>query len=516
MVYVSILKDKVFRIFVYLSISIIFYPVVVHSAVFNVTNEDELRQALSIAESNGEDDIVNIAAGLYETFGAPFGYSSAQNFALTIQGAGAGFTILDAGESDRVLEINTVSESDIVITIKSLTIQNGFPVTMGGGGSANPNGGGILAFSQNISIEDCEFINNIVSLDGNGGGLSVDAENKINLLGNLFSGNSAGFGGGGGANLSALELNIIGNQFIENSAHSGGGLHASGTMNISSNQFIQNTAAISGGGSYLGSSDPNLSNNEFYSNIAEFGDGGGAYLDSESGVVSCTITNNIFSNNSSSANGGGIAILTCCFMIDYVITNNTFTLNTANENGGGMSFQATLGEVAPPPIEQAFILDIYNNIVFNNFSTGNGDDLFIVENAFPGKNLVVSLFNNDFSDLSVDCVSQFGCTTEINQGNNINQDPLFVDSEAGDFSLLPDSPCIDAGDPNAPDVPDTDIFGNPRVPPPDMGAVEYIEEAIKGGGGCSIAHNPVSSSLAVFLALPVLILIRRIVKRYRS
>ena len=63
MVYVSLLKGKVVRLLLSVIVSLMFYPLVVHSAVFNVTNGDELRQALSIAESNGEDDTIHIATG---------------------------------------------------------------------------------------------------------------------------------------------------------------------------------------------------------------------------------------------------------------------------------------------------------------------------------------------------------------------------------------------------------------------------------------------------------------------
>ena len=130
----------------------------------------------------------------------------------------------------------------------------------------------------------------------------------------------------------------------------------------------------------------------------------------------------------------------------------------------------------------------------------------------------VNLFNNDFSDFISDCENTEGCEPNINEGGNIDEDPLFVDAAAGDVSLQPDSPCIDAGDPDAPDVPDTDFFGNARVPPPDMGAVEFIEIVVDGeaAGGCSIAPTQVTSSLAVFLAIPVVMLIRRIVRRQRA
>ena len=82
-----------------------------------------------------------------------------------------------------------------------------------------------------------------------------------------------------------------------------------------------------------------------------------------------------------------------------------------------------------------------------------------------------------------------GCTLMWGAGN-IDADPLFVDPGywddnevwvEGDYHLLPDSPCIDAGDPNHPyDPNETDLDGKPRIINGriDMGAYEY---------SCSIA-----------------------------
>jgi len=60
-------------------------------------------------------------------------------------------------------------------------------------------------------------------------------------------------------------------------------------------------------------------------------------------------------------------------------------------------------------------------------------------------------------------------------------------------------------------------LGNPRVSPPDMGAFEYLEIVDGHGsqGGCSITNNTDESSLAAFFAIPILILTRRIIKRYK-
>jgi len=506
MVNASFLKDKILNLFLLVIVSLLLYPLEVKSAVFNVTNEDELRDALSMAESNGEDDVINIAAGVYQTFGAPFEYSSAQDFALTIEGAGAGFTILDGGETNRVLEINTVSEADIVITIKSLTIQNGYHLSMLEDGYI-PGGAGINAFSQNVSIENCEFINNFVSTTGNGGGLFADVENKINLLGNLFSGNSAP-SDGGGANLNAFELYISGNQFIDNSAVLG-----------------------SGGGAYTSGIKLYLNDNEFYGNLSGDNSGGlySRFFSSQE-VANVNMINNIFAQNNSfmsgNREGGAVSILGA---EEVNIINNTLTMNSSGEESGALMLEI------PVPFPGDNIINIYNNIAIAN-DIIDGADILVNGQPFPVPTIpptgfpepvtvdygTVNLFNNDVGvfevkePISGGCdISEVTCVLEINEGDNISEDPLLVNAEVGDFSLLPDSPCIDAGDPDAPDVPDTDIFGNPRVPPPDMGAVEFIEEVVKGGGGCSITSTPVTSSLAVFFVLPVLLIIRRIVKEYR-
>ncbi|MFQ6618999.1 MAG: right-handed parallel beta-helix repeat-containing protein, partial [Fidelibacterota bacterium] len=61
---------------------------------------------------------------------------------------------------------------------------------------------------------------------------------------------------------------------------------------------------------------------------------------------------------------------------------------------------------------------------------------------------------------------------------NIHEDPLFVDPENENLNLSPDSPCIDAGDPNSPNVP----WGGFRR---DMGAFEF-DQGFFWNGQCII------------------------------
>ena len=67
------------------------------------------------------------------------------------------------------------------------------------------------------------------------------------------------------------------------------------------------------------------------------------------------------------------------------------------------------------------------------------------------------------------------CPFTIDPSNLNNEDPLFVDPANDDYHLSEDSPCINAGDNSAPELPATDKDGNPRIIDGivDMGAYEY-------------------------------------------
>ena len=61
----------------FLAFLIVFFTInVVFGETFYVTNPDEFQNALSIAAYNGEDDVVNVAAGRYNgSSGLPNRYS---------------------------------------------------------------------------------------------------------------------------------------------------------------------------------------------------------------------------------------------------------------------------------------------------------------------------------------------------------------------------------------------------------------------------------------------------------
>jgi len=230
MVYVSLLKGKVFRLFLSFIVSLMLYPVVGYSAVFNVTNEDELRQALSIAESNGEDDSINVKAGLYRTFGEPFTFETDEDFSLTIEGEGAGISTLDGDGLSRVLAIESNNENfQLSVTIRGVTVQNGFSEDKGGPFTEDQNGGGLIILKAGlVTIEDCDFTSNF-NERGDGGALAIVGEvfsdkglESLTIINNEFSNNSADGSGGGAyvfapSNVSTI-VNISNNRFISNSS----------------------------------------------------------------------------------------------------------------------------------------------------------------------------------------------------------------------------------------------------------------------------------------------------------
>src|SRR3990172_7315794 len=499
-------------------LSFLLFPTDGFAAVFNVTDEAELRNALDMAATNGEDDTINIAAGTYNTDGTTFDYpldivAGDENFALTIVGEGPGVTILDGGNSEQVLDIQTWNipdDSNVNITITGLTIQNGNDPTPTGGGGLY-----VRTESANITIENCEFGNN--SAAGGGGARVHSDSGDVTLNNNTFTDNS---GGGASVGNELGNITLTDNTFTDNSADCDGGgadVFAAGNVTLTDNTFTDNSADSDGGGAGVEtfSGDVTLTNNIFDNNSVG-SRGGGAFIDNDEGIT--TLTNNSFTNNSAPSDGGGARVQ--AQLGDVTLTNNTFTNNSTDSNGGGLWVSL---------IDDTTTLNIFNNIIRGNTATGDGDDTYVLDDDNSndiGSSL--NLFTNDFSDFFSDCESRpLFCTSNITEGGNIDEDPLFVDGASGDVHLRESSPCIDVGNPAAPALPDTDFEGDPRDVDgdedgnflPDIGADEFIPGLVpppsgEGGGGCYIVQSGAPKSIPLYLLIPVCVLLRRLWRYY--
>ncbi|MBW1972812.1 MAG: hypothetical protein JRI44_08260, partial [Deltaproteobacteria bacterium] len=445
------MKKIIFIIFIFTILSFAFQGLL-KAATINVPADMDLQAALTFAANNNEDDTINIAAGTY--YGNFTYLPGSSEGSLTIIGAGADKTILDGGGNGRVLDIyNSNITWGSNISIKGVTIQNGFS-------------GFTPSTSDKESEAEDSSDENIIK-HGNGyygGGLYV------------YNYNSEGTG----------NIVIENCEFKNNHAdHYGGGAYAyvnNGNIIFKNNSFIDNSARP-----YFYYVKAN------YKTFVGSGNGGGAYAQ----VVwngNIIFVNNTFTGNSawsylteklspmvkkqtdSIGNGGGVYVKVT--YDDIIFTNNSLTLNTAGK-GGGVYF------------EPGYSIDtthIYNNIIWGN-EAEIGSDIYIY---FPGYGKstmgkhsllpafpTVNLFNNDFTGI----FSSVGII--LNQGNNLNVDPLFA-LPPFDLHLKENSPVIDKGDNNAPEIPALDKDGTPRVQDGDgdgngvvdMGAYEYPEQYI--------------------------------------
>jgi hypothetical protein len=309
--------------------------------------------------------------------------------------------------------------------------------------------------------------NNTISANQSGGIILAEAVHTVTLNDNIISNNYTGWEGAGirigeGGNTISLNNNTITNN---ESISSGGGVFVNdaNSVTLTNNIISTNRGRTAGGGLIIGRAGTiNLVNNTINNNYCDGGGGGINILT----IYAATLTNNIINNNSASRNSGGVHIRSEEGIIN--LTNNTISNNSSGRNGGGVL-------LIGPDTPITTIADIYNNIIWNNNAVDSGADLYI-GNDRDGDyfaNGTVNLYNNDFDQSSDGTYIE--APFPIDPSNLNNEDPLFVDPDNDDFHLSENSTCKDAGDNNAPELPDTDIDGEPRIinGVVDMGADEY-------------------------------------------
>ncbi len=424
--------------------------------------------ALDNAQSDGTDSTIYVMPGTYdETHGlsSTLTYSTTDgDGTLTIQAQDPNDKpVLDGknGSSNiQILDIDNDSvppdgDAGADITIRNLVFQNG----------SSTSGGGLYVHTglADVTLENNTFSGNSATYDGGGANIFTGSGN-ITLTNNTFSGNSVVNNRGGGAkvNTNSGNVTLTNNTFSGNSAKYGGGgsyVYTNSSATLANNTFSGNSDGWSGGGVEVSASDLILTNNTFSNNSANKY-GGGADVYADSGLQA---TNNTFSGNSAGLDGGGAYIDPGYVTAD--VTNNTFYGNTSGNNGGGL--YASL-------YYDGGGLNAYNNILYQNTASGNADDLFADVSYSTNP---VTINNNDFScndfNGNSSCL-QVTDTTTYSQANNISSDPLFEDPANSDFHLQATSPCIDAGDNNAPSLPTTDFEGDQRIVNiVDIGADEY-------------------------------------------
>ena len=205
------------------------------------------------ATSAVDGDTIYICAGTY----AIENTIDLVNELLTLQGAGAGVTILDGGSDTLILDCTTA-------TVSGLTFLDGRAASGEGGGG--PDDGGAISCTT-VTVTNSTFIGNEASDDG--GAISGTT---VTVTNSTFIGNEALIGGAIAA--FGTTVRVTNSTFVGNSAAFGGAI-ATFTGIIAQSRFRRNTAREIGGAVIF--YDPNsddlrkLRGNTFRLNAAPLG-----------------------------------------------------------------------------------------------------------------------------------------------------------------------------------------------------------------------------------------------------
>jgi hypothetical protein len=314
-------------------------------------------------------------------------------------------------------------------------------------------------------INNSQIFNNGANV---GGGIAVFNGGKLTILNSdIYGNNAAGglipqhsdpdnfplYGGGGGLYQQFSDsLVILNSNFEDNTTLPGigGGLaiYYSSDIVLENVNINGNESGGAGGGiCFLRSDNINYTSGMIRDNRSNSNSGGGIMMGTEtfdaSIIINATFNRLNFINNYAQVGGGGLML----WSAEVNVYNSTFSQNEANDNngvdnwsGGGLSSHS----MAEPNIINSIFYDNYPNSLYHPSTT---------------------------SSMSV----KYSLLEEFHTGveNLVEIDPLFNDPENGDFTLQPNSPCIDAGisdfdDDGVNEV--TDFLGSA----PDLGSTEFM------------------------------------------
>ncbi len=330
-------------------------------------------------------------------------------------------------------------------------------------------GGGIYLVTSNSSIYDCIIENNSARLDG--AGMFSDCSNIL-MEKTILTLNSSNYGGGIYSNSGTLELNNCQVNYNYASDWGGGIAARSSTVFLDSTSIIGNETKTTdygkGGGLYFDDSYISIIGCDIIENFSR-GDGGGIYSKyTEGDIIGCIIANNDAWGDLHTYGGG---IFDFSMLIN--VTDCTILKNSAYGGGGlflclAASGCTVVGNFGVQGAGLRSVFAIENCTVYNNQATEEGGGIF---NFRTDSEVVNCIVRDNWPDQILFLTKDIDVSYSNVMGGwpgegNIDSDPLFTNPDSLDFTLLPDSPCIDTGDPTF-EVP---LGGGSRI---DMGAFEY-------------------------------------------
>ncbi|MDD3740207.1 MAG: T9SS type A sorting domain-containing protein [Bacteroidales bacterium] len=381
----------------------------------------------------------------------------------------------------------------------------------------NSQNGDTVIISEGIYYENINFNGHSIFLTS----MYVYNNNPTSIYNTIINGN--GLNSVVTFNSDESSSTVLNGITIENgNASNGGGIHILNASPILSNLQIQNNSSENyGGGVYIyGSSDVIFTNSVVRNNNSNER-GGGIFVGDHSKV---TIQELEILNNSSNYKGGGIHI---DGYETSSLRNVLISGNYAESRGGGLSTNVANSNLENVIIKNNYTdfggsgilvqygtMNAYNIIVSNNRVNTNGAILILdgtlnMYNSIITENTGTSVINivetgtytphlsleysniwNNQTNIFDNCGAYIGTIVTSNANgtpcdafNNIFEYPNFTDTLNNDYSLLLESPCIDAGL-NTYSFCNIDFIGNIRIwdgnndseSVIDMGALEFNSE----------------------------------------
>ncbi len=314
-------------------------------------------------------------------------------------------------------------------------------------------------------------------ITGNGAGAYLQDNGKLS---HCVVENNAGRGGGGiyckNTTVSSCVVRNNSSTGSGDAVSNGGGIYASNSV-IDSCQVSHNTQSNNhwnnvGGGVCITASS--VLRNSIVSYNSSTGDAGGVYILFSGSICNCQIT-----NNTSSVYGGGV--YANAQNSSNVISNSLIANNTSSNSGGGICMWYSNASV-----------HVINSTIVNN---AGGAGIYSSNSTAYLRNCLVWGNGSSLSG-SVNCMYsaiQGGYSGEGNvnlssQNTGDGTHPFFVNPtqgrgtsySGGDWHLLEQSACINAGSLDSTLLTETDLDGNPRVHQErvDMGCYEWQYDVI--------------------------------------
>lgn len=346
-------------------------------ATINVTNTADsgagsLRNAIAAA-ANG--DVIKFApklAGQTITLKSQLEVSAGRN--LTIDGSDARGLTISGNDQHRILLLKSTSATPSRLTVKNLTLADGYTRDRGGAISTEHQG--------SVVVEQVLFKGN--TADDGGGAIFTAFEGTLSVHKSNFVGNTAiagndERGAGAIAFWGPRECTIVGSQFRNNRGINGGAVNSlNGKLTIKNSKFFDNnvTAATYDDGQ----SNPSLR-----------GYGGAIYTDRASSVNESSGTikllNNVFEGNQGRA-AGGAAYLYTGTQDNVVIDRATFRKNSVSGLPRGEGGNAGALMVISNGLNKG--LKLSNASFIDNTAAGQGGGLWTMDS--PG-----TITNSTFS-----------------------------------------------------------------------------------------------------------------------